>query len=234
MKLAIMQPYFMPYIGYFQLINTVDKFVVYDNIKFTKKGWINRNRILNGSKDEMFSIPIKKDSDYLDIFERSLASDYLEQNKKTLRKIENYYRKAPQFQNVFPLIESVFLYQEHNNLFEFIVNSIQQINNYLEIGTEIIVSSTVNIDHYLKSQAKVIAICQELKASQYINAIGGQDLYKKEDFAIVDIELKFLKTFPIEYKQFNNNFVPWLSIIDILMFNSVDEVNNMLDKFELI
>ena len=108
MKIAIMQPYFLPYIGYYQLINAVDTFIVYDNIKYTKKGWINRNRFLFNGRDETFTIPLKNDSDYLDIYQRSLSKDYLIYNRKTLRKIEQSYRKAPNFDTVFPIIEEIF------------------------------------------------------------------------------------------------------------------------------
>ncbi len=82
MKLAIMQPYFFPYIGYFQLINTVDEFVVYDNIEFTKKGWINRNRILVNGKDEYITLPIKKDSDFLHVKDRFLAETWSKDSAK--------------------------------------------------------------------------------------------------------------------------------------------------------
>jgi hypothetical protein len=102
MKLAIMQPYIFPYIGYFQLINTVDKFVVYDNIQFTKKGWINRNRILINGKEEYITLPLKKDSDYLNIDQRVLSDVFKEQRNKILRKINESYKKAPGFKTAFP------------------------------------------------------------------------------------------------------------------------------------
>ena len=95
MKLAIMQPYFLPYIGYFQLIAAVDQFIVYDNIKYTKKGWINRNRLLQNGTDTVFSIPLSKDSDALDIRERQIAADF--RRDKLLKQIAEAYRKAPYF-----------------------------------------------------------------------------------------------------------------------------------------
>lgn len=235
MKIAIMQPYFMPYIGYFQMIKTVDKFVVYDNIQFTKKGWIQRNRILNNGKDDLFSLSIQKDSDYLNIFERKLSTDFIEHNTKTLRKIESLYKKAPYFSEIMPLITKIFTYKSHQNLFDFLFYSLQEILKYLSISTEFIISSTIKIDHDLKSQDKVIAICKELKAEQYINAIGGQELYKKEDFAKEGIQLGFIKSLPIEYKQFGHKFVPWLSIIDVLMFNEKSEVIDFINrKYQII
>ena len=86
MKVAIMQPYFLPYIGYLQLLNSVDKFILYDDIEYTKKGWINRNRIVDG---EIITLPLKKDSDYLNVVERRLSDDWRKQKTKLLNKIES-------------------------------------------------------------------------------------------------------------------------------------------------
>lgn len=234
MTIAIMQPYFLPYIGYFQMIKAVDKFVMYDNIKYTKKGWINRNRMLNGNKEEVFSLAVKKDSDYLDIRDRKLSDNYLELNQKTLRRIENYYRKAPFFNEIYPLLETIFLFENHDNLFQFILNSIEQIKTYLQVDTEIVNSSTVNIDHNLKSQEKVIAICKEMKATEYINPIGGVELYNKDIFTNEKIKLNFIHAHEIVYRQDADEFVPWLSVLDVIMWNSKDKVKEMLDQYELI
>ncbi len=230
MKLAIMQPYIFPYIGYFQLINAVDKFVVYDNIQFTKKGWINRNRILANGKDEYFTIPIKKDSDYLNVDQRKLADTFKTERVKLLRRLVEFYKKALEFDSVYPLLESV-INNDEENLFGYICQSLEAVNEYLDIKTELVVSSTVPIDHQLKSQDKVVAICRELGASQYINPIGGIELYSKETFQQNNIELNFMKSNSIEYPQFANEFVPWLSIIDVLMFNSKEKTQEYLQSY---
>lgn len=234
MTIAIMQPYLFPYIGYFQLIKAVDKFVIYDNIEFTKKGWINRNRILNHQGEQMISVPIKKDSDFLDIRERQLADNYLKNNHKILRKIEAVYRKAPCFDIVFPLISDVLQNENHNNLFDFILYGIHQINKALQINTEIIISSEIKINHELKGGDKVKAICRELNATRYINSIGGKELYEKEDFKNEGIELYFLKPLNFEYKQYNGEFIPWLSIIDVMMFNTTERILEQLNQYKLI
>jgi len=228
-----MQPYFFPYIGYFQLINAVDKFVIYDNIKFTKKGWINRNRILVNGKDDYISIPIKKDSDFLNVDERYLADIFEDEKIKLLRKIKDAYKKAPYFTDTYALIESIITNNE-KNLFEFIYNSLKEICNYLQIETEFIISSTVDIDHDLKSENKVIALCNATGATSYINPIGGVELYSKDSFKYNTIELKFIKSKSIVYNQFNNPFLPWLSIIDVMMFNSKAEIKEMLSSYDLI
>lgn len=231
MKIGIMQPYFLPYIGYFQLLNTVDKYVIYDNIQYTKKGWINRNRILQNGKDLLISIPLEKESDYLDVKERFISEGF--DRKKLLNQIRESYRKAPYVETVMPVMEGIINYDDRN-LFDFIFNSVEEICRYLNINTEIIVSSTLNIDHSLKGQDKVIAISKELGATDYYNAIGGQELYNSDDFKKEDINLHFLSSNPIEYKQFNNDFVPWLSILDVMMFNSVDEIKEMLNNYKLV
>jgi hypothetical protein len=232
-KLAIMQPYFMPYIGYFQLINSVDKFVIYDNIQYTKKGWINRNRILINGKDQLITIPIKKDSDYLNVVERELSESWENDKNKMLNVIKSSYNKAPYFQEIFELILKC-LNNPETNLFRFIYDSIILINGYLEIKTPIVISSTVNIDHTLKSQNKVLSLCKKQNADVYINSIGGIELYDKEIFKQNGIELNFIKSNPIKYKQFNNEFVPWLSIIDIMMFNSKVKIQEYLNEYTLI
>lgn len=235
MKVAIMQPYFLPYIGYFQLIKYVDQFIVYDNIQFTKKGWIHRNRFLQNSKDELFSLSILKDSDFLDIKDRKLSIEFLDSNKKVLRKIEASYRKAPYFEQVFPIMETIFFNKNHQNLFDFIFNSIIIVKNYLEIETPLVISSEIdNLNYFLKNKERVQYICKKLGAKYYINPIGGIELYDKDDFAIQGIQLNFLKSNKIEYNQFDNEFVPWLSILDVMMFNSVGEVNVMLNQYEII
>jgi hypothetical protein len=234
LKVAIMQPYFMPYIGYFQLINAVDTFVVYDNIEFTKKGWINRNRILVNGKDEFITLPLKKDSDYLHINQRFLADSFEQDKQKLLRKIKECYRKAPNFQETYPIIEEIFSFNS-TNLFEFVFNSIKVIGNYLEINTELIVSSTININHNLKSEERVIAICDALNANEYLNPIGGTELYSNEHFLQNNIDLCFLKSKLVSYKQLGNDFVPWLSIVDLLMNNSIDFIKNeILPSYSLI
>lgn len=231
MKIAIMQPYFFPYIGYWQLLNSVDTFVVYDDIKYTKKGWINRNRFLQNGKDCLFSISLKKDSDFLDIKDRIISDNF--NRIKLLNQIKCSYRKAPHFEEVFPLIENIIMNPE-NNLFKYIFYSIQKICEYLKINTKLIISSSIDMDHSLRAERKVMEICKKLNSKIYINAIGGRELYRKLDFDNAGINLSFIKTKEIEYKQFDDEFVPWLSIVDVMMFNSIDEIRKMLNNYKLI
>ncbi|NCS65963.1 MAG: hypothetical protein COS39_03845 [Hydrogenophilales bacterium CG03_land_8_20_14_0_80_62_28] len=232
MRLAIMQPYFFPYIGYFQLIAAVDLFIVYDHIKYTKKGWINRNRLLQNGQDATFSLPLKSDSDSLDVCERELAAGF--NRDKLLNQFKGAYRRAPYFEQTFPLIERIVRYED-TNLFGFLHHSIVKTCEQLGITTEIKVSSGLAIDHGLKNQDKVLALCEAVGATTYINAIGGMDLYARETFREKGIDLKFIRSRPFEYPQLGNEFVPWLSIIDVMMFNTLDAVKTSIStNYELV
>lgn len=229
-----MQPYFMPYIGYFQLMNAADEFIVYDDIQFTKKGWINRNRILVDGKDTYITLPLKKDSDYLAVKERYLADSWAIDRKKMLNRIRESYRKAPQFDAAFPVVESCILCNEAN-LFSFIFNALNQVKEYLEIKTPLVVSSTLSTKEGSKAEEKVIDLCKIRGAHTYLNPIGGLDLYQKAHFKKEMIVLLFLQTSAFQYHQFNHKFVAYLSIIDEIMFNSKDEVKEHLDtEFSLV
>jgi hypothetical protein len=231
MKLGIMQPYFLPYIGYWQLIKSVDVFVIYDNIQYTKKGWFNRNRYLLNGKDALFSINLKNDNDFLNVNERFISPEY--KRAKLISMFQNAYSKAPMKNEILPFLSEIINCQEEN-LFKYIYNSVIKMCGHLEVNTEIVISSSLDIDHSLKAENKVLAICKKLGAETYINAIGGMELYSKEMFKEQGIELKFIKSKPIEYRQFNNEFVPWLSILDLLMFNDKERVKDFLEEYELV
>lgn len=225
MKLAIMQPYFLPYIGYFQLIAATDGFVVYDNIKYTKKGWINRNRRLQNGADAMFSLPLKRASDFLDVVERELSPDF--DPGTLLNQFKGSYARAPHFAEVFPLLERIVRHDE-TNLFRYIHHSVVEMCAHLGIGTKIILSSSIDIEHGLKAQDKVIAICRAVGADTYVNPGGGSDLYDRDTFAAHGIDLRFMRSLPFEYRQFDAPPVPSLSIVDVLMFNSLETVRECI------
>lgn len=230
LKVAVMQPYFFPYIGYFHLIKAVDLFIVYDDIKYTKKGWINRNRILRDGAAAMFTLPLKADSDSLDICRRALATDFT--GEKLLRQLTGTYRRAPYFDDAMALVHRL-LDHEDRNLFGFLHHSIVETCRYLGLNTEIRISSELGIDRNLAGQDKVLALCQAVGATTYVNAIGGTELYSAADFSAQGIDLKFVKSRPCEYHQFGDVFVPWLSIVDVIMFNPKATVAAMLDGYDL-
>jgi hypothetical protein len=232
MKLGIMQPYLFPYIGYFQLINSVNKFIIYDDVQWIKGGWINRNRILVNNQNKLITLSVKKRSS-LDKISEFEIDDNPKNRVTFLNQIKSAYKKAPFFQQIFPLIEEIINYKE-KNLSKLIINSLQKINSYLEIKTSIYVSSSIKKNNHLKSQDRIINICKTIKADSYINPIGGVSLYNKEAFLLNGINLFFLKTGKIKYQQFNKEFIPNLSIIDVMMFNSKETVSKMLNEFNLL
>lgn len=232
MKLGIMQPYFVPYIGYWQLMNAVDKYVIYDDVNFIKGGWINRNRILVNGQPKYFNIPMIGASPFKLINEIGVNND-LQLINKNLRIIEAAYKKAPYYKDVYPIVEEI-LKCGKTDIAGYIEESFEVINKYLGISTELIVSSNLKKDCSLKGQDKVLQICGSLGATEYYNAVGGQELYSFDAFEKHGIKLKFLNTKEIIYDQFGQTFQPNLSIIDVMMFNSVEEIMTYLNEFELI
>ncbi|AFJ01910.1 WbqC-like protein [Methylophaga frappieri] len=214
-------------------MNAVDQFVIYDNIQFTKKGWINRNRFLLNSQPQTFTLPLKKDSDYLDVSERYLSDIHDEHVKKLLRQFEAAYAKTPHFYEGVKLLRECLLFND-KNLFNFVYHSIKTVRDYLSIDTELVISSSLDIDHDLRSAEKVKAICHNLNADTYINPHGGVDLYDKDDFDAENLTLKFLKPQEIEYDQNQSGHTPWLSIIDLIMFCRKSEIQQKLSEFDYL
>lgn len=232
MRVGIMQPYFLPYIGYWQLMNAVDRYVIYDDVNFIKGGWINRNRILMNDRPQYFNVPMSGASSFKLIKEIEVNNDS-RLIEKNLRVLEGAYKKAPYYKEVYPLMQRI-LFCGKRNLAEYIEESLYVIGDYLDIKTEFIISSSLKKDCSLKGQDRVIAICKLLGAKEYYNAIGGQKLYSAMEFRKQGIRLCFLKTNAIRYEQFCNEFQENLSIVDVMMFNSKDEIQKMLKKFEII
>ncbi len=226
-NVGIMQPYFLPYIGYLQLIAHVDHFVVYDRIKYTKKGWINRNRLLRNGQPATFSIPLEKAPDHLDVCDRRVSVSYAPQQLEN--QIKGAYAKAPQFNQVMPCISRILNFKSEN-LFEYVFHSLTMVCNFLHIDTPIIASSEVESTPNLRGQDRVIGLCQDLGAETYTNPIGGAELYDPNTFKDRGIDLRFIKTKAISYAQFGNEFVPALSILDVMMFNEVDQITQMLKE----
>lgn len=227
--IGIMQPYLFPYLGYFQLINAVDEYVVYDDVQYIKGGWINRNNLLVNGEKKLFTIALAGASIHKKINEIYIADNF-EVIKKT---IEFSYKKAPYYSDVFTLLEDIFRQPDHN-LARFTEYSLRVICDHLNIKTDFIYSSSIDNNKNLKGEEKVIDICLSRSANKYVNAIGGKNLYHAKSFNDSDIELSFLKPCLPEYKQLQNQYMPGLSIIDVMMFNSPSMINKMLGNYELI
>jgi hypothetical protein len=229
MNLAVMQPYLFPYIGYWQLIDAVDIFVIYDDVNFIKQGYINRNNILQKQKAHLFTLELIGASSNKKINDIKIGGN----SNKLLRTIKQNYSKSPFYKDVFPVIEDI-LNNEEKELSKFLGFSLVKIAKYLNIDTKFLYSSDMKNDKTFKAQDRLIEMSKILNATGYINSIGGIELYDKEVFSQNNINLSFLKTHKISYKQFNNEFVPNLSIIDILMFNDKEKIKEILTMNELI
>lgn len=223
------QPYLLPYLAYWQLMNRVDYYVISDNMNFIRHGYINRNYILSEGKRSLFTLEV------LGVHQDTPINqvDVGRNRKKILRTIASIYQKAPYFKKTFPIMEDIFT-NEEKNLAIFLGHSIKKIAHFLEMDTKFIYLSDLQGETPLKAQARTIDICKRLNADHYINAIGGQELYNRDDFAKEEIKLSFLKMDAIEYKQFENDFIPDLSILDVMMFNSKDEIKKMLGNYSLV
>ena len=228
MKIAIHQPKLMPYIGYWQLIYAVDTFVIFDDVNFVKKAFINHNFILIGREPKKFTLDLVGASQNKLINEIRIG----ENSNKILKTIELNYKKKQYFKIAFPILEDIFN-QKEKNLAKFIGYSLKKISKYFDINKNFIYSSEINKDNSLKGQFKIIDICQKLKTKHYINAIGGKSLYDRERFLAKGINFNFLETNLIKYQN-KDNFIPHLSIIDIMMNYSKDEILDILKSYKLI
>ncbi len=233
-KTAIMQPYFFPYISYWQLINAVDTFVILDDVNFIMRGWINRNNILINDKPHLFSIPLDKPSQNKFICGTKLKFTGSEKSN-FLKMIQLAYKKAPYFDDFYPIFSKIVL-TEDDDLTNFIHNSLVKVCKYLGLKTEFLRSSNIQKDNSLKSEDKIIEICKKLDTDTYINLAGGKELYNHNHFEEKNIKLRFIDTDfnNIRYKQFKNEFIQGLSFLDIIMFNSTDEIKNLLNQYTLI
>jgi hypothetical protein len=244
MTIAIMQPYVFPYIGYFQLVHAADVFVFYDDVNFINRGWINRNRILVNGKDNMITIPCKDASQNKLIKDIELADD-TKVMQKILATIRMAYAKAPYFKEVFPVIEKTLLpateevpsialpilnvpVLQRRTIAELAITSVLNICDYLGIKRSFRISSEQYQNRELKKADRLIDICHLEGITHYVNASGGKEIYTKDYFAAQGINLDFLNPEKYEYPQLGNAFAPWLSMIDVLMFNSKEDINNKI------
>ena len=232
--IAIMQPYLFPYIGYFQLIHSVDSFVICDDVQYIREGWVNRNRILLDGRPYYITLPVERGHRSDNINQRNFSlSKFKEGQEKILHQLSHAYRKAMYFSEVMRLVEQVFACEERD-VASFLACHLKKVCDYLGIETPFLISSETKTDtDGLTGQDRIIAMCRAMNANHYINPIGGQTLYDRETFERQGIKLSFIKTGTYHYTQFANKFVSDLSIIDVMMFNSVDKIHEMLNKYQL-
>ncbi len=228
---AIMQPYFIPYVGYFQLINYVDSFVILDDAKYTKKGWINRNFLTINGEKKLISIPLSKASDYKKINEREISKSY--SPEKVFDLITQNYSKSPNWVLAKDLIQEIIFFEERN-LSNFIVNSIKIICNFLDISTPIYISSQIPNLTFKSKEEKILKICNFFESSRYVNPFGGINLYNKSDFYDKNMELNFMLFEPSESSKASIPFLETISTLDLILKVDLDKLKNILKTQFLI
>ncbi len=231
MKLAVMQPYFLPYLGYFQLMSAADLFVVYDDVHFIKGGWINRNRILLSGRPHFITVPLLGASPNRRIREIRLAPRRT-WREKMLKTIAQAYQSAPHFDKVFPLLRAVIEFPAEH-LADFLFHSLVRLKEHLNLATQLVASSDRYGNENLKAEERVLDICRQEKADIYVNAPGGRALYDDAAFSEHGVQLQFLESQPHEYLQGTKAFWPSLSIVDVLMFNSRAQIAALLACYAL-
>ncbi len=235
MKLAIMQPYFFPYLGYYQLVNCVDKFIFCDDVNYIKNGWINRNRILKNNQsfdNKPFYITVRlSGASQNKLINEIPIIDNRDKLKKTIQVV---YKKAPMYESVWPVIEDCLDYNTCR-ISELAMFSVKRVCQYLGIDKQFEVCSTKYADTKgMEKSERIKMICKKNDADTYVNAIGGQKLYNKKDFKKSGINLFFIKSGISEYEHFSAQFIPNLSIIDVIMFNSRERIRDLLKNYKLI
>ncbi|MCB9495454.1 MAG: WbqC family protein [Fibrobacteria bacterium] len=233
MTLAAMQPYVLPYIGYFQLIQEAGTFVILDDVAFIKKGWIHRNRILLGGSAHLFTLPLQDASQNRSIKDTFLVADDL-WKLKLVKTIRSAYAKALHFREGMAILEEILETRE-TNLSRFAVRSLETVARELGITTTLRLASEEfpNLRD-ARGQDRILDLCMASKATRYVNAIGGMELYHPEAFREKDVELRFLRTKIEPYFQLGREFVPYLSILDLLMFLGAEQTREHLRFFDLV
>ena len=236
MKIAIMQPYFLPYIGYFSLIKHTDRFILLDEVQFIRHGWIERNRVLKENDGWLYiKVPLKKHNRDSLIKEVLIDSTRINWQQKISAQIKHYKKYAPYYSQVLRLLRRIFSVK-YSRIAELNKQALEIICDYLNIHSEIEIFSEmkINIEKPKAPDEWALNICKAIgNVKEYWNPPGGQHFFDRKKYQKQNINLKFHKLNFIEYDQRRQPFIPLLSVIDTMMFNSVEEVNTMLDNYEL-
>jgi hypothetical protein len=233
MRLAIMQPYFIPYIGYFQLMAAVDKFVILDDVNFINRGWINRNRIPVNGRAHWLTVPLVKASQNRLINEIYIVEDDGWKDKM-LRTVEASYTAAPFAETILSLFSQVLASAE-GRLSTFLFRTLTQVAAY--IGTNVCMEETSAIypKEARKGQHRILDICVREGATCYVNPPGGRELYNPELFASAGVKLQFLDAnlgeLPLRYSGQEG---PCFSILDLMMLNSQNALKKAVGGFRLV
>jgi WbqC-like protein family len=234
LSVAVMQPYFFPYLGYFQLVAHVDVFVVYDDTQYVKQSWINRNRILEHGAATYLTLPVASRSHRDLICEKPLHEPCRHQ-RKLLTRIRHAYHAAPHLESVVAFLEPLFPGHDET-IASFNVRALRALQEFLGVRTRLLLASERAYPRFRTAQERIIRICLEEGAARYVNPIRARSLglYDQAAFTTAGLELSYLSTeADTRYDQNGGPFISDLSVIDILMFNSPAQTRELLDRFVL-
>ena len=227
-SIAVMQPYFFPYLGYFQLMRSVETFVVYDDVQFIPRGWINRNYVLAAGRQHRLTLELRGGSRNREIREIGVGGNRL----RLLKMLRQTYAKAPYAQDALAILGPL-LQSTEDNLSLYLVDTLRSLAAHFQLPCAIKLSSTLAKAADLRGQERILNVCRALRARSYVNAPGGRTLYAREAFAEQGIQLLFAEPRLPSYRQFGGDFVSGLSIIDVMMFNPPERIREMLLECEL-
>lgn len=228
---VVMQPYFFPYLGYFQLVAASSVFIFLDDVAYIKRGWINRNSFLVQNRAHVFTVPLQAPSINRQIATTLVAEDPRWQSH-LIRLLENAYAHAPFRDAVLGLVQQV-VSEPQRSIGNLAATSVRTVCAYVGLPATWQMSSEAHPRNGLKGAARIVDICRTLDATRYVNAPGGKDLYDSSEFLRAGIELRFLRPVLPAYVQSGGQFVRGLSIIDVLMFNPPEQVRAWMEAYEL-
>jgi len=226
-KLAILQPSYIPWIGYFEQIVNVDIFVFYDDVQYTKNDWRNRNKIKTLDGSSWLSIPIKSSTSKK--INEVLIDDTKNWQTKHLKSLKQYYSKSKYFEDIYPLLEKN-INSDINSISTLSIDIIKDIVKYLKIDTKFYLSSDLDIGG--DKNNRLINICKHFNASSYYTGLAAKDYIDEELFKKNNIELVYQEYKHPSYEQLHGDFLPYLSIIDLL-FNHGRDSKKIITKESL-
>lgn len=237
-KVGIMQPYFMPYIGYISLLKHCEIFILFDTVQFIRHGWIERNRMLKQNNNWLYiKVPLIKVNSQKTLIKECLIDNQQDWKLKILHQIKHYKNIAPNYNQVEKILMEIFE-KDYDNIVSLNKASLEAISTYLGFKKKLQILSEMELN-IIKPKAPdewALNICKELNLPKihYVNLIGGLNFFNRDKYTKENIEISFHKMNMHCYNQQRDYFESGLSILDLLMFNSVEEINKMLDDYELV
>jgi hypothetical protein len=231
-SVAIMQPFFFPYLGYFSLMKHTDNWIVFDDIRYSNQAWGNRNRILKHPEGwAWINVPVK-DHKRETFYSNILIQNEINWKRKIINQFEYYKIHAPFYKDVLKIIQEVFS-EDFSHLVDLNIHAMKKVCEYLKIDFKYTKFSEMNlgINSVQHPGQWALEICKAIKSTNYVNPCEGHPIYDKKEYDDAGISLQFIINRVSPYDQKRAEFEARLSIIDVMMWNSVERVNELIDDF---